>query len=102
MKILCVCELGNKRSVFTRYLLAFKYDALSVGIKNNKPETIRMLAEWADRILLAEPEMRKAIPMKCQKKIDLDFTIGADVYPPSITGMLKLVLQAKLKRLKYI
>ena len=102
MKILCVCAMGNKRSVFTRYLLAYKYDVLRVGCKNNSPETLKMLAEWADVILLAEPEMRKSLPVKTHKKIDRNFTIGQDVYQTMITGVLKSVLQAKLKRLKYI
>lgn len=102
MKILCVCSQGNKRSVFTRYALNGKHDALAMGVDINTPETIRMLAEWADKILLAEPQMKKAIPVKCQKKIDLAFTIGADIYPASIGGKLKHIVQSKLRDLKYI
>lgn len=102
MKILCVCSQGNKRSVFTRFLLNHKHDAIAVGVDANSPETIKMLSEWSDRILLAEPEMRKSIPVKQHKKIDLNFTIGPDIYSTNIVGILKVVLVNKLKRLKYI
>ena len=102
MKILCLCSRGNKRSVFTRYLLSYKNDVLSAGCENNSPETLKMLAWWADVILLAEPQMRKVLPVKTHKKIDTRFEIGKDIYPTMITGVLKQVLQVKLKRLNYI
>lgn len=102
MRILCVCSQGNKRSVFTRFILNHSHDALAMGVNVNSPETIRMLSEWAEVILLAHPKMKKSIPVKCQGKVDDRFTIGDDIYPETITGVLKDEVYLKLKRLGYI
>lgn len=102
MKILCVCSQGNKRSVFTRYVLNGTHDALAMGVDVNSAETIRMLTQWADVILLAEPQMKKRIPVKHQKKIDQMFTIGPDNFSISIAGRLKQIVHNKLKELKYV
>jgi hypothetical protein len=100
MKILCVCNQGNKRSVFTKALLNYNHDALSVGIDVNTPETLALLCEWADKILLAEPDM--AIPEQWQDKIDKHFTIGPDTFDVVITGKLRKIVQRKLIELGYI
>lgn len=102
MKILTVCSQGNKRSVFTRFILNHHHDVVAIGAEVNSPETIRMLSEWADVILIAEPIFKKAIPVKFQKKVDNKFTIGPDIYPTNITGMLKDLVYLKLKALKYV
>lgn len=104
MRILCVCRCGNKRSVFTRYVLqgSGKHEALACGLKYNTPETIEMLCKWADKILLAELIMSESIPIQYQEKIDFDFMIGPDDFPESITGPLKDLIYGKLKLLGYI
>lgn len=102
MKILCVCGQGNKRSVFTRFVLNPKHDAVAIGIDVNSQETINMLAQWADVILLAEPEMSVKFPID-QHKIDKRFTIGEDNFPISIAdGKLKSLVIKKLTDLEYI
>jgi predicted protein tyrosine phosphatase len=88
--------------VFTRYTLNGKHDVLALGVDVNTPETIRMLSEWAEVILIAEPIMKKKIPVRFQRKIDTRFTIGADIFPVSIGGKLKHIVHNKLKELKYI
>jgi len=104
MKFLCMCRCGNKRSVFTRYVLqgSGKHEAIACGYKYNTPDTIAMLCKWADRILLAEPEMKEHILAKYQTKIDEYFFIGPDNYPENIEGELKDTIIDKLGTLKYL
>lgn len=100
--ILCVCDHGNKRSVFTRFLLAYTNDVLSVGATNNGSETLKMLCEWADVILLADPTIMQKLPHGFSHKIDDRFTIGPDIYPVSISGKLLKIIKAKLTALGYL
>lgn len=86
----------------TRFILNHHHDVLTLGCDVNTPDTIKMLAEWADRILLAEPQMRKQLPVKTHKKIDTEFTLGPDVWPTNLLQTLKTVCYRKLKKLKYI
>jgi hypothetical protein len=102
MKVLCICDQGNKRAVFTRFLLGHKHEALAAGVKTNSPETINLLCEWADKILLAELNMREYIPENYWYKIDNRFEIGPDIYKPSIRGHLKRIVRYKLRELGYI
>lgn len=102
MKILCVCSQGNKRSVYTRYILNHSHDVLALGVDVNTSETVTLLCEWAEIILIAEPFMRKKLPVKYHKKIDSKFTIGPDIYPVNVGGILKEIVYRKLKLLKYI
>ncbi|HZX14985.1 MAG TPA: hypothetical protein VFF49_11375 [Thermodesulfobacteriota bacterium] len=81
MKILCVCRLGNNRSVWTKRALndrGYK-DVLSVGGLLVSKETLNMLCEWADEILLAKPEHGENIYHKYHKKINKHFYIGDDL-----------------------
>lgn len=50
MKILCICERGNSRSVALAYLFKdwLGQDALSMGITASSEDTKRMLYEWAE------------------------------------------------------
>jgi hypothetical protein len=73
MKILCCCEGGNTRSVTLATLLKYRfrdpsrsagYDVLTCSLGKNDSETLDMLFEWADRILVVEPDMVKEIPEK--------------------------------------
>ena len=99
-----MCRCGNKRSVFTRYILqgSGRHEAIALGFKYNTPETIALLCKWADRILLAELDMQYSILSKYQEKIDDRFFIGPDIYPENIEGELKDIVIDKLKVLEYI
>jgi hypothetical protein len=60
MKILCVCEGGNTRSVTLATLLKYNYgnhDAIAMSQGKNKGDTLRMLANWANLILAADSEI---------------------------------------------
>jgi len=59
-KILCVCQKGNSRSVACAYLLKKKYgvDAIACEFKTQSIDTINMLCDWADKIILMAPQYR--------------------------------------------
>jgi cellobiose-specific phosphotransferase system component IIB len=104
MKILTVCEIGTNRSVVTRHMLAFDHDVIACGVKTNSQETLKMLCDWADVILLAEPIMMYKIPYtkEIHAKVDTRFTIGIDIYPARHDKHLMILVRKQLKELKYI
>jgi len=56
MKILCVCQGGNNRSVHLAYVCkARHHDAIAVGTDWQSRDTLILLATWADRILIVDP-----------------------------------------------
>lgn len=81
MKILCVCEGGNSRSVTLALLLkdGLHQDALSMGIRRNSEETKNMLYEWADKIILVAGKCESEIPDKFRDKLVI-WDVGDDVY----------------------
>lgn len=77
-KILCVCHHGNVRSVTMAF--EFKklgFDALSCGVQKNDSDTMKMLCEWADHILLTSQVIYQYMPKGYDEKtsfinIDID------------------------------
>lgn len=57
MRILCVCNGGNCRSVATAEILkgVYGHEAIAIGTYWFKPDSVRMLCGWADVILPVEP-----------------------------------------------
>ena len=55
MKILCICDQGNNRSVTFAHLLKYwGNDTLSAGLSTTSEATLKMLCTWADRIVVTE------------------------------------------------
>ncbi len=81
MKILCLCRGGNVRSTSLAWILKyqFNHDAIACGIERNSPETIEMLAGWAERIFFVEPVLEENIPEKYREKATLVDT-GPDIW----------------------
>lgn len=104
MKILTVCHIGHNRSVTARHILTFNHDVIACGVNTNDPSTITMLCDWADTILLAEPDLLNnfKLPPNVLDKIDQRFTIGADVYPSRMNTTLYNRTKKQLKRLGYL
>lgn len=69
-KYLVVCDGGNVRSVALATTLKLNYgiEAIAVGRLYMTSDTMKMLSEWADRIILTEPHMIESIPDYCQIK----------------------------------
>lgn len=54
-KVVCICRGGQVRSVAARYILADHFGfrkVLACGWEKNDEETVRMLCEWADVVLV--------------------------------------------------
>lgn len=52
MKVLCICEGGNVRSVALAQLIKEKgHDAIAIGIDHVSVETNDMLMIWADKVI---------------------------------------------------
>ena len=66
MKILCICNFGNVRSVALKNSFRMlnkkeiKYDALSVGLLCTSVDTLTYLMDWADLIIdLADNNLKE-------------------------------------------
>ena len=80
-KILCVCRSGYNRSVETKKELNRRgyQDVLDVGGLIVSKDTLNILCEWADIILLAKPIHGKNIKQEYRKKIKTDYFMGDDL-----------------------
>jgi predicted protein tyrosine phosphatase len=81
MKILTICHGGNVRSRAMAYILMerHKHDALSAGAGYQK-STIEWLCDnWAERIVLMQPQFMNVIPQKHRHKVHV-CDVGEDNY----------------------
>jgi len=71
MKVLCLCQKGNSRSVVLTWLMKkkFHHEALAAGMVNTSRETRNMLYQWADRIILVVPRYQHWIPEEFRSKL---------------------------------
>lgn len=71
MKILTMCQGGNVRSVALAARLKglHGHDAVACSWEFNTPETIKMLCQWAEMIVVMEAVFVKYIPVEFGKKI---------------------------------
>lgn len=104
IKILCVCQKGCSRSVGTVYRLNRRHfnNVLAVGHQTTSAETLRMLCEWADIILLAEPHMLEHLPLEgLWPKVEHRFTIGPDVWGKAFHPELQEIIKGQLNALGF-
>jgi hypothetical protein len=71
MKILAVCQGGNSRSVAMARVLKtyYHHDALSSGYRDNSPETMKMLYEWSELIILMAEKYMEHVPEEYRHKV---------------------------------
>lgn len=71
MKVLCLCQKGNSRSVVLSWLLRkqFGHEVLAAGMTTTSRQTRSMLMEWADRIILVVPRYAHWIPEEVRHKL---------------------------------
>jgi galactitol-specific phosphotransferase system IIB component len=83
MKILCVCEQGNNRSVTFAHLLRYKYlnsEVIPMGMLSLQHETKKMLYRWADIIIVTDKKlMDSSLLAHFKDKVKL-WDVGADNY----------------------
>lgn len=98
-KVLTMCAGGNVRSVGLKYLLKYKYghESLACGQDSNSVETIEMLSNWADYIIVVTVDYVKFIPEKYQGKL-LCYDIGVDrfgyAFHPELLGLFnKMIIE---------
>jgi predicted protein tyrosine phosphatase len=85
MKVVCMCQGGNSRSVGCAYLLKYYYgmDALACGWEKNTPETLDMLFSWAEGIIVMQEEFTKYVPEKYKEKLYVA-DVGPDIWCNSL------------------
>ena len=71
MKYLIVCDGGNVRSNALGFHLKWHHnrEAIAIGRLYMSPETMEMMTNWADRIVLMQPHMAESIPEAYHDKI---------------------------------
>ena len=81
MKVLTMCQGGNSRSVAAGFLLKYKYniDAIACSWEKNSPSTLKMLMEWADKIIVMQEHMRQYVLPEYQQKI-IVIDVGPDIW----------------------
>lgn len=82
MNILTLCEQGQNRSVVLASILRRKLhnkDIISAGCYTFSQETLVMLYDWADKIIVVEEGLVSLIHPEYQEKVIL-FPIGPDVW----------------------
>lgn len=102
MKILCLCRGGSVRSVTLAHVLKYGLglDALTASLEKNSPETLDMVCNWADGIMVVEAEMRDQVPMKYQPKVRV-FPIGPDIWGASLHGDLMQRISSIFQRVEW-
>lgn len=74
----------------------YGHDAIAVGHDLNTQKTIDMLADWADRIIVMQPQYAVGLPQRDAHKI-IVLDIGPDVW----LNPLSTDLQKKLMPIAY-
>lgn len=102
MKILTICSAGLVRSVSMAHILKQRYgqDAIAAGHDTNSQETLDMLSDWADRIIVMKPEFAKGILKRnAHKIVNPELTnVGEDVWGnPMHLGLQRLVYSMAAK-----
>jgi hypothetical protein len=79
MKVLCLCQKGNSRSVALAFLLKKEYhlDTLSAGLVTSSSETLDMLFQWCDVMILTSRRYLHLIPDKYRDKLKV-WHVGTD------------------------
>lgn len=81
MKFLTICAGGNVRSRAMAYILMerHKQDALSAGAIYQKPTIEWLCGNWAERIIIMQPQFMEAVPTQHRAKVKL-CDVGPDEY----------------------
>lgn len=82
MKILILCNHGNVRSVGLKYLIqrlyGDKHDVLAAGVEENSNATLKLLMDWADKVISLTDEANSVASYKGDNNKFID--IGRDTW----------------------
>lgn len=93
MKILCVCQGGTCRSVGLARVLKDRdvagrnHDAVAASWQWNSPQTLEMLGQWAELVVVMEPWMVERLPQPIRAKTAV-CDVGPDRYGTPINPEL--------------
>jgi protein-tyrosine-phosphatase len=83
-KIAVFCKGGICRSAaMSNVLKSYGHDVLCAGLGYNSSETIQMLSDWADRIVVMQKELADLVPMSSRGKMVVA-DVGPDVWTSSV------------------
>lgn len=90
MKVLCLCQKGNSRSVVLAWLLRkmFKHETLAAGMVTTSRATRDLLYQWADRIILVVPKYQHWVPQEYMDKLRV-IDAGGDPWKGHDTALMK-------------
>lgn len=105
MKIVTVCEQGNNRSVHAAWLVRYNAkhlgsgtnEVLSVGINLFSQETLKMLFDWADIIILTDVRFRNMIEMPTYNEKVHVWDVGPDRFEHNLNKELLDLLRAHME-----
>lgn len=99
MKVLCICEHGNVRSVALAYLIKtiYGHEAIAIGEKTINDDTLSILADWSDKIIKFTPGYGAIMGGNGKKVTHL--LIGDDIWFNPFHHNLQHKLLKKLKDL---
>lgn len=98
MKFLCVCEGGTIRSVSLAWVLRYDHhqDAIAASWLKNSQETLDMLAQWADKIVVMQPHFSSKFTGFREKILVVD--VGPDIWKnPLHPQLMSVVRKATLE-----
>ena len=101
MKFLTVCEGGAVRSVALATILRWDYgqEAIPVSGRFVGDDTLAMLAEWADLIIVLAPEYANRIPTDFSNKVRV-WDIGPDRWRNSMHPGLHNIINVRVAQWK--
>lgn len=104
MKVLTVCAYGNVRSsCLARQLKDWYFqDAIAAGLVANAPETLTMLFNWADLILLTDMSLdpKNYIHSDVGKEKFQTFDVGRDRWGNPVDPELVQIMTDKIEASK--
>lgn len=98
MKILCVCERGNNRSVCLARILKdyYGHDAIAIGSETNGVDILITLSSWADMIIVLDKRI-DIVGKNFHEKLLL-WDIGPDVWGINFHPELERKLLSYIRR----
>lgn len=80
-KALAVCAYGIVRSgcMAWNLKLGYDYDTITIGVGHTRPDTLEMLCDWADVIIVMQTEFARSIPPQHINKLKI-CDVGKDVW----------------------
>jgi hypothetical protein len=91
MRVVTVCEEGLNRSVVARWMLQHQgHEVIPVGLRRTSPDTLAMLFDWADVVLLLDARLRGQLSVENL----IVWDVGPDLFPHHYNAELVRRLRA--------